>query len=132
MDERFERGIWRPRFRVFLLAWSAAMLLVLLWQLTSNGLSGVAVPVGNVVVPVLLLFGTRTGTTADADGVTIASALRMRRIPWTDIEEIRPVQSQWEDPKVDIQLSGGSTRTLPCVGLDDARQLEELRARASA
>ncbi|WP_251839628.1 PH domain-containing protein [Oceanitalea stevensii] len=70
----------------------------------------------------------RAGTVADTDGVEVCDGLRTRRVPWAAVEDVRAVRSQWEDPKVEIHLTDGATRTLPSVGADAVSQLEQLRA----
>ncbi|WP_193311457.1 PH domain-containing protein [Georgenia satyanarayanai] len=108
------------------------LLPLVVWTLTFDDVDGVmrVAQALLVAVTVAQVVNGRAGTVADDDGIEVCGGVRTRRVPWTTVEEVRAVWSQWEDPKVEIRLTDGSVRTLPCVSTDDVPQLEELQARA--
>lgn len=122
----------RPHARKLLLAWLVVVLLIFVWTLSLDDVSGMTtvVAVINVSVAVLLLAGTRTKTAADTHGIEVVGELRTRWIPWADVEEVAALRSEWTNPKVEVRLADGSSRALPGVPFDDVPRLEELRTLA--
>jgi hypothetical protein len=74
---------------------------------------------------VVLVWGWRTGTDVDADGVAVRALLATRRVPWSRITGFAPV-----DRRVVATLAGDATLALPAVGRADLPKL--LRAAQAA
>lgn len=73
-----------------------------------------------MIIPLALAVRNwRTGTDADADGLTVSAALGRRRIPWSDVEAFvrRP------GGRVAARLAGGTAIDLPAVSVGDLPRL---------
>ncbi|MBD8062520.1 PH domain-containing protein [Actinomycetaceae bacterium Sa1BUA1] len=129
MDGRVEWRVFSPRQRRARQAFLVVMLVLFAVSFTFDIDGATRVVWALLVLSSLGMVVTgRAGTVADTDGVEVCDGLRTRRVPWAAVEDVRAVRSQWEDPKVEIHLTDGATRTLPSVGADAVSQLEQLRA----
>jgi hypothetical protein len=76
------------------------------------------------LVPVLLVplavavWAWRSGTDADADGLTVRALLGRRRLPWDRVEAFVP-----QGRRVTAVLNGGTTLRLPAVTPSDVPSL---------
>nr|WP_281496994.1 PH domain-containing protein [Ornithinimicrobium sp. F0845] len=70
----------------------------------------------------------RTGTTADARGLTVTT-LVSRHLPWAGVVELRTDPPGRFAADVQAVLADGSVVTLPAVPAEDLPHLESLRAR---
>lgn len=131
VDRRLEWRVFSPRQRRVRLV-LLVVILVLFASTFAFDMSGIVrVAWALLVVNSMWMVVTgRAGTVADVDGVEVCGGIRTRRIPWTHVDEVRAVRSEWADPKVQIHLTDGSTQALPYVGTADVPQLEELQASA--
>lgn len=129
VDGRVEWRVFSPRQRRARLVFLVVMLVLFAVSFTFDIDGATRVVWALLVLSSLGMVVTgRAGTVADADGVEVCDGLRTRRVPWAAVEDVRAVRSQWEDPKVEIHLTDGATRTLPYVGADAVSRLEQLRA----
>ena len=73
-----------------------------------------------LVIPlVVAVWGWRSGTDADPDGLTVTALLGRRRIPWSDIAGFTHTSRR----KVAARLAGGTAVDLPAVTTDDLPRL---------
>lgn len=78
----------RIRFRYGAAERAAAVV----WLLASTALAGARLwllPI--LALPLVAILATfRRGTDLDSDGVTVRAVLTKRRVPWSDVAELRP------------------------------------------
>ncbi len=63
-------------------------------------------------------WGWRTGTDADANGVRLRRVFGSRRIPWSEISQLRPAGRT-----INAVLTSGESVQLPAVGRSDLPRL---------
>jgi hypothetical protein len=72
-----------------------------------------------LLIPILvMIWGWRTGTDANRDGLRLRAMFGSRRLPWTQVNAFVP-----RDGKVVAVLAGGGSIVLPAVGKDDLPRL---------
>ncbi|WP_146237477.1 PH domain-containing protein [Georgenia satyanarayanai] len=132
MDRRVEwRVSSRKQLRVQQIGF-VVLLLLFTWTLTCDDVASFprVAYLLLVLIPAMNIVAGRARTVADVDGVEVCGGVRTRHVPWSAVDEVRAVHSEWTDPKVEMHLTDGSSRTLPCIPTDAVPQLEELRAAA--
>jgi hypothetical protein len=76
-----------------------------------------------MVIPLAVaVWGWRSGTDADASGLTVTALFGRRRVPWSQVVGFTPTSRR----RVAARLAGGTAIDLPAVTVEDLPRLVEV------